>query len=359
MIFGFGRRFGSVVFVLAALVSSSCDGDGGGSSNNASVELWLIPEEDVVDGGPGIDGIPALENPSFLPASANTDVDPADTVILVRHGGEVKIFPHDIMDYHEVANDGPDDNPYTLSYCPLTGTAMAWQGDMSAPDPSFGTTGFLYNSNLIMYDRETRTFWSQMLQLAVNGPRVRDEPQQIPLVETSYSTAIQMYPDAAVLSRTTGYSRDYDRYPYGSYLNSGNLLFPVTNQDNRLLPKGRVVGVYSGSNSRVYQLSGFGATNRTINDQFANESIVVVGNSSLNFGVIYDRSLPDGTVLDFSPIQDDLPNVMTDSEGNVWDIFGTAVSGPRAGTQLAMPRTYKAMWFAWAAFFPNAEIHFN
>lgn len=351
------HKFGSLIFVLAALFLSSCDSGGDGGTNSG--ELWLIPESDILDGGPGIDGIPALESPLFLAASGDTEVDPDDTVIVLRHGSAVKIYPHDIMDYHEVANDGVEDDPYTLSYCPLTGTAMAWKGDMSAADPSFGTTGFLYNSNLIMYDRETLTIWSQMLQLAVNGERVREEPQQIPLVETSYSTAIQMYPDAVVLSRDTGFSRDYDRYPYGRYLNSGSLLFPVKNQDSRLFPKARVVGIYSGSNSRVYQLSAFGTTTQTINDQIENQSIVVVGNSSLNFGVIYDRLLSDGTILDFSPIQDDLPNVMTDSEGNIWDIFGTAVSGPRVGTQLTMPRTYKAMWFAWVAFFPNAEIHFN
>ncbi len=123
-------------------------------------------------------------------------------------------------------------------------------------------------------------------------------------------------------------------------------------------PKARVIGIYSDSASRVYRIRDFGATTQAINDQFDDEPIVAIGNSSLNFAAIYGRRLGDGTILNFSPLEDQLPNVMQDGEGNIWDIFGKAVSGPRSGEQLIKTKSYTAMWFAWAAFFENAEIYF-
>ena len=109
----------------------------------------------------------------------------------------------------------------------------------------------------------------------------------------------------------------------------------------------------------MYQLEGFGDLTQPINDQFDGLPIVVVGNSADNFAAIFSRELSDGTILTFSPLADQYPSVMEDNEGNTWDLFGTAVSGPRTGTQLAMTNSYTAMWFAWVTFFQNAEIHFN
>jgi len=346
-------------FVLT-LVAGCGGGGGGGGGGNANRELaWLVPTQDVADGGPGVDGIPSIDNPKFAPASTITDVGDNDLVIVMRSAGQVKAYPHDIMDWHEIVNDGPIDAPFTMSYCPLTASAIAWEGNLADADRSYGVSGLLYDSNLLLYDRATETLWSQMLQLAVNGPRIGDRPRQLRLFETSFSTLKVMYPDALVLTRDTGNVRNYDEYPYGDYQSSDEFLFRIRRQDNRMRPKERVLGIHTDDKSKVYQIGAFGASTQTINDQFANQSIVVVGNSALSYAAIYDRQLADGTILDFSPLQDDLPNVMTDSEGNVWDIFGTAVSGPRTGEQLEVTPSYIAMWFAWVAIFSDVEIYFN
>jgi len=352
-----------ILVTLTTLTVTACGGggnggDGGGGGLNPSAE-WLIPTRWIADGGPGADGIPAIENPNFESAATIENIAPNDLVIALRFGGQVKAYPHDIMDYHEIVNDGPADAPFTMSYCPLTASAVAWLGTASAADPSFGVSGLLYNSNLLLYDRETESLWSQMLQLAVNGPRIREVPEVIQVVEMTFGTLQAMYPAASVMTRDTGHSRAYDRYPYGNYLDEPELLFLVSRNDNRLGQKWRVIGIFEDEGAKVYQLGAFGALTQTINDQFNSQSIVVVGNSALNFAAIYSRVLADGTILSFDPIQDDLPNVMTDSEGNVWDIFGTAVSGPRVGTQLDSTRSYTALWFAWAAHFINIEINFN
>ena len=348
------------LLVLSAFTITACGGSGGG--NNGALDTsgeWLIPTQFVADGGPGKDGIPALSNPSYESAASTTTLGADDLVIALRSEGQVKVFSHDIMNWHEIVNDGPTSNPFIMSYCPLTGSAMAWKGRAADANPTFGVSGLLYNSNLILYDRATDSLWSQMLQLAVNGPRIREQGEVIQVIETTFSTLTAMYPDALVMTRDTGHNRNYDQYPYGDYLTSTRLLFQVSNADNRLHPKERTIGIYSGSSAKVYQLTGFGASTQTINEQFDSQPIVVVGNSVLNYAAIYSSQLSDGTILTFNPIQDDLPNVMSDTEGNVWDIFGTAVSGPRAGAQLDTTRSYTAMWFAWVSIFDAVEIHFN
>jgi hypothetical protein len=348
------------LLVLSAVLLAACGGGGGGNAEDRpEPEVWLIPTQFIVDGGPGKDGIPALQNPAFESAATIATVDPDDLVIALRSEGQVKVYPHDIMMYHEIINDGPDDAPFTMSYCPLTGSGVAWQGDVSHADPTFGVSGLLYNSNLLLYDRETGSHWSQMLQKSVRGPRIREVPTGVQLIETTFSTITAMYPDALVMTRNTGWGRSYGDYPYGDYLTERDLLFAVSQQNNSLHPKQLAIGIYSGETAKVYQLSGFGTETQTIHDQFGGQSVVVVGNTALNFAAIYSRELGDGTILSFTPIQGDLPNVMTDTEGNVWDVFGMAVSGPRAGTQLASTQSYTAMWFAWAAFFDQLEIHFS
>jgi hypothetical protein len=366
-------KFTSVLILCATLSVAACGGGGGGGKNAApgsdpGQSQWLLPRNFVADGGPGRDGIPALTSPSFEPVSSNEVVRVLDLAIAVLHEGSVKIYPHDIMNWHEIVNDGPADNPYTLSYCPLTGSAMAWHGIASHADSSFGVSGLLYNSNLLLFDRQTNSLWSQMYQESVNGSRINELPERLQVIEAAYGTLLRMFPDAMLMTRATGHIRDYPVYPYGEYRTNGGLLFDISNRDNRIHPKTRVVGVRVSEGvdgitdnvlSKVYQLVGFGSTMQTINDQVGNLSIVVVGNTLLNFALIYNREMPDGTILNFSPIEDDLPNVMSDDEGNVWNVFGAAVSGPRTGEQLEPTNSYVAYWFAWAAHFPGADIHFN
>jgi hypothetical protein len=146
---------------------------------------------------------------------------------------------------------------------------------------------------------------------------------------------------------------------YGPYRTNSELLFPVPELDTRLHPKHRVIGIQSSAASKAYQIDGFGSATQTINDHVGGNPIVVIGNSDLDLAAIYSRELSDGTVLEFSPVLDQLPVVMSDTEGNTWDIFGIAVSGPRAGEQLERTTSFTAMWFAWAAFFDNTELHFN
>ena len=324
-----------VLLTAFALLMSACGGSGGGPPRSGSApppsNEWLIPQGEVADGGPGPDGIPSIDDPKFDPITADEPSDPAQLIIGMMVDGVAKAYPHEIMDWHEIINDGTDAAPYTMSYCPLTGTALAWKGDPAAANPDFGVSGLLFNSNLILYDRETSSLWPQMFEQSVNGPRIREVPTRMQVIETSWGTWRAMYPDSLILSPLTGHRRDYGDYPYGDYKDNSGLLFPVANADQRLHPKTRVLGIRENGQAKVYQIAGFGTATMAINEQFGSTQIVVVGNSAANFGAIYDRTLSDGTILNFTAIDGQLPNVLQDDEGNVWDIFGEAVSGPRIG----------------------------
>ena len=350
-----------VPILLLCMACSACGGGGSGSSTAPvnTTDIWSIPAAEVIDAGPGKDGIPSIDLPVMTEAVNITDIDPYELIVGVLHEGTIHAYSHNILDWHEVVNDSINFNGFVLSYCPLTGSAMAWDPDDSQGNTQFGVSGLLYNSNLILYDRATDSRWSQMLEKSVQGSRRNETPSRVQVVETTWATWRAMYPDSFVMTRDTGFDRDYDVYPYPGYRTDEDLLFPVSNLDNRLHPKKRVIGIRSDGASKVYQIDGFGSATLAVNDQFDGNPIVAVGNSDDNIAVIFSRVLPDGTVLTFNGLDGQLPNVMEDTEGNVWDVFGNAVSGPRSGERLAMTNSFTAMWFAWAAFFPSAEIHFN
>lgn len=352
----------AIMAAYATIFLASCGGSGSDGAPPAGFDPdtgWLIPVSEVFDGGPGRDGIPSIDAPVFQRAADVTFLQSLERVVGVFHQGEYRAYSHNILNWHEVVNDSVSSDSFVLSYCPLTGSSLAWNVNDNARNPQFGVSGLLYNSNLILYDRDSESRWSQMLELAVWGPRAEEVPARIQVIETTWETWAAMYPDSLVLTTNTGYSRDYNAYPYGGYRFNEQLLFPVSNLDNRMHPKERVLGIRSATASKVYQLYGFGTTMQTINDQFKGQPIVAVGNAAIAYGAIFGRELADGTVLTFSPLTDQLPSVMEDTEGNTWDVFGTAVSGPRLGTQLPMTNSYVAMWFAWATFFEDTEIHFN
>ena len=332
-----------------------------GPNNPPITNETIISRRDIIDGGPGPDGIPALESPIFTENLGSTGLDLSELVVGVKIGNNIRAYPHNIMNWHEIVND-----QYTidgslergsLSYCPLTGSAVLWKSFMEPGDETFGTSGVLYNSNLILYDREGRNFWAQMLEQAVVGDDVTRIPDRLQVVETTWDTWKTMYPETLLLTEQTGFSRDYNDYPYGDYRTSSTLLFPVNNVNTTIHRKVRVLGINVGTSSKVYQIKDLASNVEVINDTVGDMQVVVAGSSMLNFGVVYNREMEDCTVLDFEAVQDKLQVVMRDNEGNEWDVFGVAVSGARTDQQLQKTNSYIAYWFAWTAFFPQAVIH--
>lgn len=329
-------------------------------SESGGLELkgeWLIPVGQVYDGGPGKDGIPALTNPRFVSPQEASYLTDNDLVIGVRIGTEARAYPHPILDWHEIINDEIGTTAFAITYCPLTGSGIAWDRVLNGTKTTFGVSGLLYNTNLIAYDRATNSNWSQMRLQCVNGPLIRTKPRAYSIIETTWKTWKELHPQTVVVSSNTGYSRPYGVYPYGNYKESPDIIFPISHDDSRLPRKERVHGIIVDGRTKVYRITTFPDTVGVINDVFNNVPIVAAGSKGKKLAVSFERTLNDGTILTFSPIQNMLPALMIDQEGTTWDIFGRAVDGPRAGVELKPTLSYIAYWFAWAAFYPGAEIH--
>ena len=352
----------------AAMIAGSlcgCETETGGiepsgnNSNNGtgSNKGWLIPKTEVFDGGPGKDGIPALTEPDFIPAGEADYISENDLVLGFVIGCDAWAYPHSFLDWLEILNDRLGDVNISVTYCPLTGTGIGWNRTINGKVTTFGVSGLLYNSNLIPYNRESDSNWSQIRLDCVNGDLIGTRVETFPLVETTWRTWKEMYPATKVVSTKTGHSRNYGYYPYGDYRTDHNyLIFPVANKDNRLENKTRVHGIIHSGNARIYPLTTFGDEVTVIQDQHFGEEFVLVGNGEDGFAVSFLRNPGDGSQLSFSAVQDRYPVVMTDNEGTEWDLFGQAVSGPREGSRLTHARSFVGYWFSFAAFYPNLSV---
>ncbi len=345
----------TIILIMVALLFNSCEKESAKNGGEGD-KNWQIPKDQVHDGGPGKDGIPSLENPDRINASEAGNLEPNDLVVGFKSGGEIVAYPHPIMDHHEIANDQVGNTHIAITYCPLTGTAIGWDRKINGEVTTFGVSGLLHNNNLIPYDRLTDSNWSQMLMESISGEKAGTEVKTHMVVETTWKSWQNMYPNTEVISRNTGHSRDYDRYPYGNYKNTKELHFPVQNKDDRMHRKERVLGVIAAENAKVYKIAKFSDGVDVIQDQFNGQQLVIAGSKELNFAVAFERSLADST-HSFSPVQDDLPVIMEDNEGNRYNIFGEVVKGPEEGDRLSHANSYIGYWFAWAAFFPDVKIH--
>lgn len=222
---------------------------------------WLINPAEVISGAIK-DGIPALTDPNFIQlTSANCDdtyyVNDNEFVTLIKNGTTVKAYPHKILDWHEIVNDEINGIPFSLSYCPLTGTSDAWKRTINGKVTTFGVSGFLYNDNLILYDRETDSLWPQILKISVNGNLKNTEPIRFQVIEMTWEAAKTISCDIQLLSDNTGFSRNYAQYPYGTYRDVEGLLFPITFEDSRVFEKERVLNILEDNKAKVYRFSDF------------------------------------------------------------------------------------------------------
>jgi hypothetical protein len=270
-------------------------------------------------------------------------------------------YPHRILNWHEIINNKVHGHAIAITFCPLTGTGIGWIRTIGGAETTFGVSGLPYNSNLIPYDRKTNSNWSQIRLNCVNGALRGTEVQTFPLVETTWTTWRSMFPDTKVISVNTGYNRDDNRYPYRDYRTNHNyIIFPYQPVDNRLKAKERVHGIIIDGAAKAYRFDLFPEGRRLIEDEFRSIPLVIVGNTNENFIMSFERRLEDGTLLLFSLANEQgrkncSPVLLKDQEGNTWDIFGTAVSGPRKGQVLTPTNSFIGYWFSWGAFYPGLD----
>lgn len=311
----------------------------------------IVPLDEIKSGGPPKDGIPSIDAPKFLKAQDTELISDDDLVIGLRLNGETRAYPLFILVWHEIVNDKIGNTPIAVTYCPLCFTTQVFDRTINDKETEFGTSGKLYNSNLVMYDRNTDSMWSQALGKAVVGELTGYELKRIPFDLAKWSDWKKLYPDTIVLSTETGHSRPYGSDPYGGYYTDSRVIFPVKNADDRMHPKEIILGFDHNESFKAYKLSD-AESQKIINDKINEKNLVLV---SVVPSVVraFERTV-DGQVLEFTLDG----NKMTDKQtGSEWNYDGMAISGALQGKQLDRISFNPGFWFEWVAFHPTTEVY--
>ncbi|MGH1462217.1 MAG: DUF3179 domain-containing protein [Neptuniibacter sp.] len=251
-------RVSWLAFVITVLVTFLCLKSCtlfAGPDNGFDLSNSTIPKQLILPGGPARDGIPAIDSPRFESAAVVDWLEDEDQVLSISINNEHRAYPISILNWHEIVNDRIGSQSVVISYCPLCGTGMAFNSQVQGETLDFGVSGLLYNSDVLLYDRQSESLWSQLKHEAVSGPSVGAKLEHLPMSQLTWAEWKQRYPTGQVLSRDTGFLRDYSRSPYGDYNQSLVLYFPVEFLSQRYHPKERVLGVEVAGKYRAYPFS--------------------------------------------------------------------------------------------------------
>lgn len=286
-----------------------------GATNGFDLSNSLLPVEQIFHGGPPRDGIPALSNPKLIKAAQAEYLQSTDRVVGVVLHGEARAYPIAILNWHEIVNDEINGQHFAVTYCPLCGTAVAFEASIDGKATDFGVSGLLYNSDVLLYDRETESLWSQILGKSVAGKRVGKHLTPIPISHTTWRDWRSKHPATQVMSDETGHFRDYGRNPYAGYEESRSTYFAVNNEaPDTYHPKEVVVGLGIDG---IYKAYPFIELDKQGKRRFSD---------SVN-----------GTNFNFEWDSDNRNITITDTAGK-----------PVASIQ--------GFWFAWFAFHPDTEV---
>jgi len=276
-----------------------------------------LKPEDLLQGCAGKDCIPAISDPKFEKVNEVLWLENSDVVLTISHKGLNRAYPQRIMNWHEIINDTIAGDPIAITFCPLCGSAVAFERKVDGIITELGVSGKLHNNDLVMYDRYEGNLWQQITGEGLVGPAARRNEKLKPILlgTTTWAEWKTNHPNGEVLSRNTGYTRDYDQYPYGTYEENDELYFGIKGLNKRLQIKTEVYGVEFDGKSKAYPASSFESQN-VIEDRLGKVNIRLEEDDS---GVV--KAI----------------NVDT-------------------GKDLVVIRLF---WFAWAAFHPDTELYEN
>ena len=318
-------------------------------------EKSIVPLDQIVSGGPPPDGIPSIDNPKFAPVKeANMILEDSELVVGININGDIRAYPLQILVWHEIVNDNVGGIPVAITYCPLCFTNQVFNRTLEdGTTVEFGTSGKLYNSNLVMYDRTSDSLWSQALAQGIVGKYAGVNLQRIPFDVAYWKEWKELYPESKVLSRDTGSSRPYGADPYGGYYTNSEVLFPISNQDDRLGLKEIIIGLENNGKYKAYKLQEV-EDKKIINDEINNKSIALL--SSFPFMVRAFNPVVDNQVLQFkyNPQNNTFVDLSTGSE---WNFEGIAINGEMKGRELIRLPYDEGFWFEWVAFHPDTELY--
>jgi hypothetical protein len=327
----------------------------------------LIDTAELLSGGPPPDGIPAIDRPKFLAADHVDFLDDEEPVLALEIGDDARAYPLQVMTWHEIVNDTVDGVPVAVTYCPLCNTAIAYGRRLGDRVLDFGTSGMLYNSALVMYDRQTESLWSHFTAEGIVGHLAGQELEVYPVAIVAWADWREAHPDGLVLSRDTGHDRDYGRNPYPGYDDIDSPAFLFEGEvDGRLAAKERVIGIERGGEAvavRADELAEAGV----VEVEIGGDTLVVwldPGTASALDSPVLAEGRDVGATGVFVPVVDGQEltfertdaGFVDDQTGSRWNVLGDALDGPLAGRALEPVVHVDTFWFAWGAFQPDTHI---
>ncbi len=331
----------------------------------------LVDPEEIISGGPPPDGIPPIDEPAFVTvAEADAYLEADEPVVVLDIDGDARAYPVQVLIWHEIVNDEVGGVPVSVTYCPLCNSAATYVRSVRGVETTFGTSGRLFASALVMYDRATESLWTHFDGRAVVGLLTGEELESIPSPLLAWDDFKAAYPDGKVLDRdATGYARRYGANPYVGYDNPESFPFLfLGDPDSRAAAKQRVVGVTVGEETKAYTLEAVsGGEAKATHDTVGGSRIVILwaagqstaledvdvagGRDVGSVGVFVPEA--EGQALTFAAEGDGFVDAET---GSRWDVTGAAVEGPLAGSRLERLPHLDTFWFAWATYRPETEL---
>lgn len=358
------------LIILILMLSFSLGAQNSLPSNwETNTDKAIIDLDELKRGGPPKDGIPSIDDPSFISTDkAGSWIADKEPVIAVEYNGEVRVYPLQILIWHEIVNDHLGGEPVLVTFCPLCYSALVFERTVKGEKLEFGVSGFLRHSDLVMFDRKTETLWQQFTGKAIVGDYVGTTLKQIPTQIISFEQFRNNYPNGRVLSRDTGHDRNYGANPYTGYDDINNSpLFGADNDDDRLPPMEKVIGVKLEGQKKAYPYS-VTSEKQIINDRLANNPLLILHTEGATSAMdaariaeskesgstgVFKRRL-EGEELNFT-IENG--RIIDEQTGSVWTITGKAVEGTYKGKQLEKVTYGDYFAFAWLVFWPDTEIY--
>lgn len=329
----------------------------------------LVDLDEIISGGPPPDGIPPIDDPKYVSvAEADEWIGDTEPVIVVERDEQARAYPVQIMTYHEIVNDTLAGEPLLVTYCPLCNSGLAFEPTVRGQTLDFGTSGRLWQSNLVMYDRQTQSLWSQFTGQAIVGPLLEETLERVPLGLVSWADYQRAHPDGDVLSRDTGATRDYGSNPYVNY-DSASSPFLFRGETDDVLPQmARIVAFGQDSDPAAIPLDTL-QEEKVLNIEIDAEPAVAFWAPGVNSALdsrqiaegedvgatgVFDAQA-DGTTLMFSPGPEE-GTFVDDQTGSTWDVLGTATAGELEGTKLTRLESDDTFWFVQFAFRPETRV---
>ena len=327
----------------------------------------LVDIDEIRSGGPPPDGIPSIDEPTFVRPAEVEFLEENEPVLALDIDGDRRVYPVQILMWHEIVNDTVGGVPVAVTYCPLCNSAVAYDRRVDDKVMEFGTSGSLWNSALVMYDRQTETLWSHFTGQAIVGELTGIELDTFPVATVPWGVWRDANPDGLVLSRDTGFDRNYGRNPYPGYddITSEPFLFEGE-VDGRYTAMTRIVGVELDGEALGVPLVTL-QEQRVVPATLADTDLVVIWQpgtaSALDAGQVAGGDDIGATGV-FVPevdgqrltIRAEGDTFVDDETGSTWNILGTATDGPLAGSRLTAIPHLDTFWFAWSTFRPESQI---